>query len=260
VLVTRAAAALDDIIVAAEGAGCEGAGGDMRVQIRRCRGFGLLAVAMLSAAAAAADLQPGSEVEGRVRRVIDGDTVDFAVPSGSLRVRLSEIDAPELAQPYGEASRLALVAMLDGRVARLVGVDRDRYGRSVADVYVDGASINALMVRRGHAWAYTQYARSLEIIERENEARAEGAGLWALPEAERDPPWEWRAARRRGGGKAAVPGHSLPFAGPVVCGSRTYCREMASCAEARAYLEQCGLKRLDGDGDGVPCESLCRDR
>jgi hypothetical protein len=181
-----------------------------------------------------------------------------------LRVRLSEIDAPELAQPYGKTSRLALVAMLDGRVARLVGVDRDRYGRSVADVYVDGASINALMVRRGHAWAYTQYARSLEIIERENEARAEGAGLWALPEAERDPPWEWRAARRRGGGKTAVPGHPPahppPFTGPVVCGSRTYCREMASCAEARAYLEQCGLKRLDGDGDGVPCESLCRDR
>ena len=29
-------------------------------------------------------------------------------------------------------------------------------------------------------------------------------------------------------------------------------------AEARFYLTQCGLARLDGDGDGVPCETICR--
>jgi hypothetical protein len=33
---------------------------------------------------------------------------------------------------------------------------------------------------------------------------------------------------------------------------------MTSCAEARFHLEQCGLADLDGDGDGVPCASLCR--
>ena len=42
------------------------------------------------------------------------------------------------------------------------------------------------------------------------------------------------------------------------CGSKTYCTEMSSCSEARFHLEQCGLSRLDGDGDGMPCESLCR--
>ncbi|WP_458094756.1 hypothetical protein [Roseomonas sp. WA12] len=31
---------------------------------------------------------------------------------------------------------------------------------------------------------------------------------------------------------------------------------MTSCAEARLYHSQCGLSRLDGDG--VPCETLCR--
>ena len=41
------------------------------------------------------------------------------------------------------------------------------------------------------------------------------------------------------------------------CGSKRYCREMTSCAEARHYLDQCGLSRLDGDNDGVPCESIC---
>ena len=42
------------------------------------------------------------------------------------------------------------------------------------------------------------------------------------------------------------------------CGSKTYCTEMQSCQEARFYLEQCGLQRLDKDGDGIPCENLCR--
>ncbi len=51
---------------------------------------------------------------------------------------------------------------------------------------------------------------------------------------------------------------TLPSAGfKVVCGSKRYCRQMNSCEEARAFLSQCGLSRLDGDKDGVPCEVLC---
>lgn len=41
------------------------------------------------------------------------------------------------------------------------------------------------------------------------------------------------------------------------CGSKYYCKEMTSCQEAMHYLNNCGLSRLDGDGDGVPCESIC---
>ena len=41
------------------------------------------------------------------------------------------------------------------------------------------------------------------------------------------------------------------------CGTKKTCREMVNCEEARHYLRDCGLKRLDRDGDGVPCNSLC---
>jgi hypothetical protein len=41
------------------------------------------------------------------------------------------------------------------------------------------------------------------------------------------------------------------------CGDKRTCGQMDSCAEARHYLTECGIGRLDGDGDGVPCESLC---
>lgn len=42
------------------------------------------------------------------------------------------------------------------------------------------------------------------------------------------------------------------------CEGKKTCKEMSSCAEARFYLTQCGVNRLDGDGDGMPCEKLCR--
>lgn len=39
---------------------------------------------------------------------------------------------------------------------------------------------------------------------------------------------------------------------------KTYCKSLSSCEEAVFKLNECGLTRLDRDGDGVPCENLCR--
>ncbi|MEE2923998.1 MAG: excalibur calcium-binding domain-containing protein [bacterium] len=56
-----------------------------------------------------------------------------------------------------------------------------------------------------------------------------------------------------------VPQPALPSASlKVVCGSKSFCRQMNSCEEARVFLNQCELSRLDGDKDGVPCEVLCK--
>lgn len=42
------------------------------------------------------------------------------------------------------------------------------------------------------------------------------------------------------------------------CEDTKYCKEMRSCAEAKYHLNECGESRLDRDGDGVPCENVCR--
>lgn len=42
------------------------------------------------------------------------------------------------------------------------------------------------------------------------------------------------------------------------CGGKTTCGQMSNCDEAKFYLTQCGVARLDADGDGVPCAALCR--
>lgn len=39
------------------------------------------------------------------------------------------------------------------------------------------------------------------------------------------------------------------------CDGRTYCSQMTSCAEATFFLKNCPGVKMDGDGDGIPCES-----
>lgn len=41
------------------------------------------------------------------------------------------------------------------------------------------------------------------------------------------------------------------------CNGKDKCKEMSTCAEAKFYLNECGVRKLDRDKDGVPCESLC---
>jgi endonuclease YncB( thermonuclease family) len=186
-------------------------------------------------------------LDGRVVGITDGDTLTLLVDRQQVRVRLAQIDAPESSQPYGKKAKAALSALAFGKQARIEVVDIDRYGRTIGEVFVEGIDVNREMVRAGHAWAYTKYSHTTEIIELENSARAAKQGLWALPDNQREPPWIWRHSRRA----------PRPKPGPLACGTRTYCSEMAGCEEARFYFEQCGVHSLDGDGDGIPCESLC---
>lgn len=38
------------------------------------------------------------------------------------------------------------------------------------------------------------------------------------------------------------------------CDGRIYCSQMTSCAEATYFLRHCPGVKMDGDGDGIPCE------
>ena len=40
------------------------------------------------------------------------------------------------------------------------------------------------------------------------------------------------------------------------CGNKKYCKRMTSCKEVKFYLKECGLKKLDKDKDGIPCEKV----
>jgi endonuclease YncB( thermonuclease family) len=209
----------------------------------------LLALSLVTSALA-------ETVTGVIVGITDGDTLTLLTPAkAQLKIRLAEIDAPESGQPWGKKSKAMLSALAYGRQARLVITDKDRYGRFVARVYIGSTDVNAEMVRRGGAWAFRRYLTDRSILKLEAAAKRGRFGLWSMPPEQIVPPWDWRANRRSVGDDetavAAEPGTT------VSCGSKRYCKQMASCAEATTYLRQCRLLSLDGDGDGVPCESLC---
>ena len=197
-------------------------------------------------------LLAAQEITGKVVSIADGDTLTLLnATREQVKVRLAEIDTPERAQPWGSRARQALSDQVFGEVVRVEVIDIDRYGRTVGRVYLDGQDINRELVRQGHAWVYRQYMTDETLLDDQEAARSAGRGLWGLPEAQRRPPWEWRQEPR------SRVEEEQPVGTPLSCGSKGYCREMRSCTEAMFYFEDCGLTRLDGDGDDVPCETLC---
>ncbi|MDU7561420.1 MAG: excalibur calcium-binding domain-containing protein [Acinetobacter baumannii] len=65
-------------------------------------------------------------------------------------------------------------------------------------------------------------------------------------------------SRSSNSGDRIIKQSSATSQGSFKCGSvPRYCKEMVSCAQAKAALK-CGNSRLDRDGDGIPCENVCR--
>ena len=203
----------------------------------------------------------------QVVRVKDGDSLVVDSAGRQVDVRLADIDAPEHRQPRGDEARALLRSLVEGREVQLQLVGGDAYRRVVAHVFVDGVDVNAELVRRGLAWVRRGYDPAPQLIRHEDEARDAQRGLWA--DADATPPWVWRRARRANNTAqrpaarttrttSARMSIAQATAPRVRCGTKRVCREMTSCGEALAFMRQCGVTSMDGDGDGVPCEhELC---
>jgi endonuclease YncB( thermonuclease family) len=128
-------------------------------------------------------------------RSCDGDTLTLLVDRKQIKVRLTEIDAPELHQAFGQRSRESLGEMCAGNAATVRSAGKDKYGRVLGRVECGGVDANAEQVRRGMAWVYDRYVTDRGFYALQNEARATHAGLWA--EAAPTAPWVWRKQHKR---------------------------------------------------------------
>jgi endonuclease YncB( thermonuclease family) len=162
----------------------------------------LFAVAMLAGCAGGtrtgalkAGAPVGVEFSGKVVEVHDGDTIVVDVGDGRRRVRLAEIDAPELAQPFGPESKAALEKRVAGKTVRVTWSAFDKWGRVVGNVYHDGGRwANNEMLACGMAWQYKEYSKDENLARLEAIVRSRKLGLWsqAAPQA----PWDYRKAKK----------------------------------------------------------------
>jgi endonuclease YncB( thermonuclease family) len=136
-------------------------------------------------------------IHGRVIKVADGDTLTVLDAKNlQHKIRLDGIDAPEMAQPYGERSKQSLRDLAYNRNVQVQTQKSDRYGRSVGKVLLDGDDLNLKQVSRGLAWHYKAYAHEQDpedrtrYAEAEWLARKERQGLWG--DLEPTAPWDWR--------------------------------------------------------------------
>lgn len=139
-----------------------------------------------------------TQMSGKVVSIADGDTLTVRTADKTVKVRLVHIDAPESGQPFGSRSKQNLSDLTFGKTVDLIGSEKDRYGRLLAVVKVDGLEVNLEQVKAGLAWAYLEYKPPVNYVEAEKRARAARASLWS----DRQPvaPWDYRKAKRKKAG------------------------------------------------------------
>ena len=220
-------------------------------------------------------------VATNVSRVVDGDTVEVSPAiDGVSDVRLIGVDTPETyggTEPFGEQASAFTKETLSGqRVALEFDVERiDSYGRILAYVYLpDGSMFNEILVRQGYAQAAT-FPPNVRYTDRfltaQREAREANRGLWGLSDnqlcqladrgngigggcentpSEPESAPEPEPSQSPGSGGGGIP--------PVPSDGDYNCSDFATQAQAQQVLEQdpSDPHNLDGEGDGVPCESL----
>jgi endonuclease YncB( thermonuclease family) len=142
--------------------------------------------------------RPGDEGAffGPLVSVTDGDTLQVKVQGVVMDFRLAGIDAPESDQPYGAKAKQELVSLIGKNPCVVVPIDTDRYGRTIAFLWVGDAYVNRELVKRGAAWFYSEFASDASLFSVEENARAQQRGLWSLPLKDRVEPWLWRRERR----------------------------------------------------------------
>ena len=131
---------------------------------------------------------------GKCVGVSDGDTISVMHEGKAEKIRLYGIDCPEKGQPFGTRAKQFTGNMVFGKIVAVKPTTIDKYGRTVAWVYLDNACLNKKLLEAGLAWHYKQYSSDEDLALFEIDARTKKIGLWA--DSKPIPPWDWRHRAR----------------------------------------------------------------
>ena len=142
--------------------------------------------------------QVHADFNGKVVKIIDGDTVDILTPKKQkIRVRLLDIDAPESRQAYGNASKKYLASLIAGKSVFVKENKKDIYQRTLGTIFLNKINVNAKMVESGYAWAYRVkgVANNKNMVKLESKAKQKQKGLWK----DKHPiaPWDFRNRNKK---------------------------------------------------------------
>ncbi|MEM0437739.1 MAG: thermonuclease family protein [Candidatus Micrarchaeia archaeon] len=144
-----------------------------------------------------------------VEKVIDGDTVELG---NGTRIRLAGINTPERDEPCYWQARGALETLAGGKKAGVRALGKDKYGRTLGEVYIGGENINIKMLEFGLANRYysegvdwAQYSRA------EQKGRSAGGCMW-----ERDEVYACIAVKRSNAGFEVRNGCNVTIDTPVI--------------------------------------------
>jgi len=165
----------------------------------------------------------------RVVGVHDGDTVTCLDENNQQqKIRLAEMDAPEIGQDFGQVARDAARRPGLRETVEVLDEGKDRYGRWIGHLYADGTDVDRQMIATGNAWHYAAYSKDQSLAVLQDQAKAQRLGLWSQPNP--TPPWEFRANK-----KAMKSVSSAHYAR----------RRRRRCLPAGVALITAGLRRAD---------------
>ncbi|WP_339226030.1 thermonuclease family protein [Oceanobacillus sp. FSL K6-2867] len=126
-----------------------------------------------------------------VNRVVDGDTIKVQIDGKEETVRLILVDTPETkhpqlgVQPFGPEASAYTENALNGKKIDLEKdvSDRDKYGRLLRYVWVDGELFNQQLIEKGLA-RVAIYQPDVKYVdqfsEKQQKAQQEGIGIWSI--------------------------------------------------------------------------------
>ena len=115
-----------------------------------------------------------------VLRCHDGDTCTVLTRQGVVKVRLAQVDAPEIDQPYGTQVRDVLCALICDRDVDIEPRGTS-YDRVVGSIRLGGLDTSEAMVREWATWDYARYDSDPVMTGLKATALQRGRGSWAAP-------------------------------------------------------------------------------
>lgn len=208
----------------------------------------------------------------KVVKIYDGDTVTMA---DGMKIRLLQIDAPELAEGecFAKESKTALVNLLARKGTVTLRADPasasyDRYGRALRYIFVGKVNVNLEMVKIGAAAPYFYQGEkgiySSAMLKAAQDAKLYKVGLWKdCPGTQLVPTkaiTTYKAAGTPVATSVTVPSAAMGcdpnYAGCIpLYPPDLDCGDIKTLGLAPVTVIGKDPHRLDGDGDGKACTS-----